>query len=229
MELLWVTVLLMTADNRFEARNIIIVELDSTMPRRIPTLPHLYVANTVDSPEGRLQQLLNGKGPDYARGKYSALRQDLNPFLDSAEDEFEAATRLASLKRALTKTGYAINGKATAWHTYVVDLDPTGMTDVGKGYVYVGQTSHTPEERYAIHKAPRRPAPAKDIRSKVVHRKGVGLNYKLMKKLTPSPPVFTKQDALALEKKWAKKLHNMGYRVEAGDATPGRENAPKPQ
>jgi hypothetical protein len=63
----------------------------------------------------------------------------------------------------------------------------------------------------------------------VVHKKGVGLNYELMKQLTPSSPVFTKQDALALEKKWAKKLHNMGYRVEAGDATPGRENAPKPQ
>jgi hypothetical protein len=50
-----------------------------------------------------------------------------------------------------------------------------------------------------------------------------------MKQLTPSSPVYTQQDALALEKKWAKKLHNMGYRVEAGDATPGRENPSKPQ
>jgi hypothetical protein len=36
--------------------------------------------------------------------------------------------------------------------------------------------------------------------------------------------VYTLQDALSLEKKWAKKLHNMGYRVEAGDATPGRNS-----
>lgn len=219
----------MTASNRFRPRNIIIVELDGTMPRRIPTLPHLYVANTVDSPDGRLQQLLKGKGPDYARGKYSALRQDLNPFLDSAEDEFEAATRLASLKRALTKTGYAINGIATAWHTYVVDLDRAGMTDVGKGYVYVGQTSHTPEERYAIHKGSKPAAPATDLRSKVVHKRGIGLNYELMKQLTPKSPVFTQADALRLEKTWAKKLHGMGYRVEAGEATPGRKASKKAQ
>jgi hypothetical protein len=219
----------MTVSKRFRLRNIIIVELDATMSRRVPSLPHLYVANTVVTPESRFRQLQNGKGPEYARGRHLALRQDLNPFTDAANDELEAARRLEGLKRALTKDGYALNGISTTWHTYVVDLDPTGMTDVGKGYVYVGQTSHTPEERYAIHKAPRRPAPAKDIRSKVVHKRGVGLNYELMKQLTPTSPVFTKQDALALEKKWAKKLHNMGYRVEAGDATPDREASTKPQ
>ena len=219
----------MTASEVFRSRNIIIVELDGTMPRRDKSLPHLYVANTVDSPKSRLQQLLLGKGPDYAMGKYVRLREDLNPFSLSALNEKEAQRRLASLKRVLTKQGYAINGIATVWHTYVVDLDPTGMTDVGEGYVYVGQTSHTPEERFAIHKGPRPAAPAKDLRSKVVHKRGVGLNYELMKQLTPSSPVYTQQDALALEKKWAKKLHNMGYRVEAGDATPGRENPSKPQ
>jgi hypothetical protein len=220
---------LMTVSKRFRLRNIIVVELDATMSRRIPSLPHLYVANTVDTPESRFRQLQNGKGPEYARGRHLALRQDLNPFTDAANDELEAARRLEGLKRALTKDGYALNGISTTWHAYVVDLDPTGMTDVGKGYVYVGQTSHMPEERYAIHKAPRRPAPAKDIRSKVVHKRGVGLNYELMKQLTPLSPVFTQQDALALEKKWAKRLHNMGYRVEAGDATPGRDSTSKPQ
>jgi hypothetical protein len=50
-----------------------------------------------------------------------------------------------------------------------------------------------------------------------------------MTKLSPSSPVYSQQDALALEKKWAKKLYNMGYRVEAGDATPGREASSEPQ
>jgi len=36
--------------------------------------------------------------------------------------------------------------------------------------------------------------------------------------------VASNSDALRLEKFWAKKIHNMGYRVEAGDATPGRES-----
>ncbi len=44
-----------------------------------------------------------------------------------------------------------------------------------------------------------------------------------MKQLTPASPVFTQVDALRLEKSWAKKLHKMGYRVEAGDATPDRD------
>jgi len=222
-------VLLMTASEGYRPRNIFIAELDATMPRRNPLLPHLYVANTVDNPEERLAQLLKDKGPDYVRGKIVQLRPDLNPFHSPATDEREAALRLNNLKQTLTKNGYAINGIATVWHTYVVDLDPTGMTEVGKGYLYVGQTSHTPEERYAIHKGPKPEAPAKDLRSKVVAKRGLCLNYGLMTKLTPSSPVYTQQDALALEKKWAKKLHKMGYRVEAGDATPGRDNASKPQ
>ena len=193
------------------------------MPRRNPNLPHLYVANTVDTPEGRFQQLRNGKGPEFARGKHLELRQDLNPHNGPAGDELEAVNRLKGLVRALTVEGYAINGISTLYYIYVVNLDPSGMTDVGKGYVYVGQTSHTPEERYAIHKGPKPEVPAKDLRSKVVAKRGLCLNYELMTKLTPSSPVYTQQDALALEKKWAKKLHKMGYRVEAGDATPVRE------
>ena len=91
----------------------------------------------------------------------------------------------------------------------------------GRGDVCVGQTSHSREERYAIHKGPIPGAPAKDLRSKVVHKRGVGLNYELMKQLTSKSPVYTQPDALRLEKTWAKKLHVMGCRVEAGDATPG--------
>lgn len=202
---------------------IIAIELTSDMPRRKTSLPHLYVGLTSVSVEERFINLQKGAGPKDLVGKYVRTRQDLLESSEVYEHPRTARANLRREKKRLTKLGYALNGISTIWHTYVVDLDPTGMTDVGKGYVYVGQTSHTPEERYAIHKAPRRPAPAKDIRSKVVHKRGVGLNYELMKQLTPSPPVFTKQDALALEKKWAEKLHKMGYRVEAGDATPGRE------
>ena len=73
--------------------------------------------------------------------------------------------------------------------TYVVDLDKTGVTRTDVGYVYVGQTSHSPEEWYANHKGPEPVAPAKDLRSKVVHKRGIGLNYELMKQLTPKSPV----------------------------------------
>jgi hypothetical protein len=43
-----------------------------------------------------------------------------------------------------------------------------------------------------------------------------------MSMLTPKGPVFAQFDAKSLERTWAKKLHKLGYRVEAGDATPDR-------
>jgi hypothetical protein len=205
---------------------IIAVELHHAMPRRKPELPHLYVGLTKVSLDERLADLKAGAGPKELAGMHMQLCQDL---LETAEDFSYAKSAKSALKREknrLARLGYALNGISTIWHTYVVDLDPTGMTEVGKGYVYVGQTSHTPEERYSIHKAPRPEAPAKDLRSKVVAKRGLGLNYELMKKLSTSGPVYTREDALTLEKKWAKKLHNMGYRVEAGDATPNRKPNP---
>ena len=204
---------------------IVAVELDAALPRRRMELSHLYVGLTKVTAEQRMQDLLDGAGPKDLTGSFRRLRQDLLNEVDDFESPRTAKASLRREKNRLARLGHAINGNVTVWHTYVVDLDPTGMTDVGKGYVYVGQTSHTPEERYAIHKGDRPEPPAHDLRSKVVNRRGVGLNYELMSQLTPSSPVYTQTDALRLEKAWAKKLHKMGYRVEAGDATPGRENS----
>lgn len=208
---------------------IVAVELDAALPRRSVGLPHLYVGLTKVTAEQRLKDLQNGAGPKELAGSFQRLRQDLLNELQGLESARTAKASLRREKNRLARLGHAINGIATVWHTYVVDLDPTGMTDVGQGYVYVGQTKHTPEERYAIHTGDKPEPPARDLRSKVVHRRGVGLNYELMSQLTPSSPVYTQSDALRLEKAWAKKLHKMGYRVEAGDANPGHETPPKAQ
>lgn len=64
-------------------------------------------------------------------------------------------------------------------------------------------------------------APAKELHSMVVVKKGIGFNYELMKKLPQVLPVFTQADALRLEKTWAKELHSIGY---LGGATPCRES-----
>lgn len=153
--------------------------------------------------------------------KYLRIRQDVLREVPNFDHAQTAKTELRRVKIRLARLGYAIDGIATVWHTFVLDLDPSGLTDVGKGYVYVGQSSRTPEERYAIHNGERPNPPSRDLRSKIVNKHGVGLNYELMKQLTPASPVFTQADALRLEKTWAKKLHNKGYRVEAGNATPG--------
>jgi len=42
---------------------------------------------------------------------------------------------------------------ARKFWVYVIELESTGLGDAGPGDVYVGETSKTPEERFAIHMA----------------------------------------------------------------------------
>jgi hypothetical protein len=70
--------------------------------------------------------------------------------------------------------------------------------------VYVGQTAHTPEERFAQHRAGGRLAAAKP------HRFGVRLRYDLMKGIGP---FATRQQAEAAEKAVAAALEKRGHRV----------------
>ena len=192
------------------------------MPRRLPDVPHIYVGLTKLSVDERFNELSGGKGHEALKDKWLAPCQHFLQSRDGFTDLNLAKQALRQEKLRLARMGHAINGSATVWHGYVVDLDETGMSQIGKGYVYVGQTSHTPEKRFAIHKGSKPESPAQDLRSRVVHKRGDRLNYDLMSALTPKGPVFTQADAKSLERTWAKELHKQGYRVEAGDATPDR-------
>ena len=200
---------------------LIAIELHS-LPRRLPDVPHIYIGLTKLSVDERFNELSGGKGHEALQGKWLAPCQYVLQSGDGFADIKMAKQLLRQEKLRLARMGYGVNGSATVWHGYVVDLDSTGMTEIGKGYVYVGQTSHTPEKRFEIHRGPKPESPAHDLRSRVVHKRGVQLNYDLMSMLTPKGPVFTQKDAISLERAWAKKLHKQGYRVEAGDATPDR-------
>jgi hypothetical protein len=70
--------------------------------------------------------------------------------------------------------------------------------------VYVGQTAHTPEHRFAQHKAGGRLAAGKP------HRFGVRLRYDLMNGIGPFP---TRKQAEAAEKAVAAALEKRGHRV----------------
>lgn len=204
--------------------HILVAELDETLPRRDPQKPHLYIAVSVERPEKRFAHLVAGRGPAALKGRYVNLRPDLNPDHGEGLAPDAADEALRALKTLLARKGHAINGSATKWSGYVIDLaPPQGMTEIGKGYVYVGQTQLTPEARFAVHKGPKPAPPQRDVRSKIVARRGVALNWALMRSLEPTGPVFTPQDALELERAWAAELFRRGYRVEAGDATPGRK------
>jgi len=202
---------------------IIAVELADIIERRDLSRPNLYVGISRVAPETRFEELLSGEGPENLRGHFKQLRMDLIEDVSEYSYMKQAKKALQREKRRLARQGHWLDGQHTVWHGYVVDLDTEGVTDFGKGFVYVGQTSLTPEERFAIHKAPKPAPPARDLASKIVRRRGIRLNYELMNVMYPKSPVYTAADAKSMERSWALKLKKMNYRVEAGDATPRDE------
>jgi hypothetical protein len=199
---------------------ILAVELSDIIERRDSSKPNLYVGLSKVVPETRFEELLSGEGPENLRDHFKQLRMDLIEDVVEYSYMKQAKKALQREKRRLARQGHWLNGQHTVWHGYVIDLDTEGITNFGKGFVYVGQTSLTPEERFEIHKAPKPAPPARDLASKIVRRRGLRLNYELMGAMYPKSPVYTAADAKSLERSWAMKLKRMGYRVEAGDATP---------
>lgn len=91
------------------------------------------------------------------------------------------------------------------YSVYVIELSRACVNEpCALAPVYVGQTAHTPEERFAQHKAGGRLAAGK------AHRYGVRLRYDLMKGVGP----FTSRaEAEAAEQAVAEALTKRGHRV----------------
>jgi predicted GIY-YIG superfamily endonuclease len=91
------------------------------------------------------------------------------------------------------------------YSVYVIELSRDCVAEpCARAPLYVGQTAHTPEQRFAQHKAGGRLAAAK------AHRYGVRLRYDLM---TGIGPFATRQEAEAAEKAVAAALVRRGHRV----------------
>ncbi len=193
-----------------EPRNyILVVELDDAVPRRHPDRPNLYVALTTQEPSNRFAALLRGKGPAWIRDRLVGLRDDLTsgPFI--LREEAEAERRAAV--RCLKQEGYTVNRDSRVWTVYVIELDPKGCQDPGRGFVYVGETSKTPEERYEEHKKGKRNKRG-PLFSPVARRWG----RRLRPDLAPQTRYFDQAASKAAEKRWAAKLKAEGYKVAGG-------------
>jgi hypothetical protein len=91
------------------------------------------------------------------------------------------------------------------YSVYVIELSRDCVAEpCALAPLYVGQTAHTPEQRFAQHKAGGRLAATKP------HRYGVRLRYDLM---TGIGPFATRQEAEAAEKAVAAALVRRGHRV----------------
>ena len=190
--------------------SIIVIELDDVVPRRDSKKPNLYVAKTVTDPEARFEAIKRSKKSRWYTDHILCLRQDLAPrrTYSSQEDAAAACTRLV---KKLSKEGYTVNRDTKVWRVYVIELDKTAVTNPGKGYVYVGETSKTPEERFAQHRGG-----AKNKRgplfSGVVRNHGLHLRPDL----APKRVFYDQESSKRAEKEHSELLKAKGYEVRGG-------------
>lgn len=193
-----------------EPRNwVLVVELDDIVPRRDPEKPNLYVGLTIEEPATRYERLKMGYGPAWLQGHLVRLRDDLvsGPLLfpDNARRERRMAIR------CLKSEGYTVNRDTRVWTVYVIEMDPKGCKDPGNGFVYVGETSKTPEARYKEHLKGKRNRRGR-LYSRSVRKYGRGLRMDL----APEIRYFDGASSKAAEKRWARKLKDEGYKVVGG-------------
>jgi len=182
-----------------------------------PNQPQLLIGSAKSDPKQRIEDLNQG---NFSQSKYSTFVKlhGIKPRMDLLERELkeldiannfktknEASNARKLVKTALLSRGYVLdpeNGAAT-YTTYVIDLH---NKDKQRYWVYVGETSQKPEERYNQHKRGEKA-------NKAVRDFGVQLNYDLMKDF---PKTHFKLDSLAMEKLAAQELSKRGYKVEGG-------------
>ncbi len=111
--------------------------------------------------------------------------------------------------------------KRYSYNVYVVELNKKVWTDSKKlrdanpqfrgmlECLYVGMTSHTPQERFIKHKKGHRTKKGIKISSWLVEKYGLYLRPSLYNHLNP----LTKQEAIIMEEKLANYLKRQGYAV----------------
>lgn len=112
---------------------------------------------------------------------------------------------MAGTRRASTRVKRSTPRVRRAYHIYVIELDRACVTQpCALAPVYVGQTAHTPEERFAQHREGGRLSSGKP------YRFGVRLRPDLVKGIGP---FTTRVQAEAAERAVAEALQRQGRRV----------------
>jgi len=190
---------------------VVALEVTDVVERIRPDRPNLYVGVTTRTAQQLADGLNNGRyRPSWARHNIVQIRADLAT--DDTVTYDEAVEQRDTLIRQLRTKGYTVNRKTTAYRTYVINLHNPKLKDPGKGYVYVGQTSKTPEVRLVEHLTGAISAQGRNLASRVVKKHGVDLNPTLM----TDRIYLTQKQALKAERRLAERLRDQGYVVEGG-------------
>lgn len=188
-----------------------VLELDDVVKRIVECQPNLLVTVTRRQPEALTDGLNAGRfRPSWARWHVRSVRHDLCPTGMYGYDE--AVSVKDALVDSLRRRGFTVNRRTLAYRTYVVNLEEPEGREVGKGYVYVGQTSRSPQDRLTQHLTGARSKKGHNLASRVVQRCGKSLNCEL------SPPTIylTEAEAKAAEQLLAEELRLRGFVVEGG-------------
>jgi Uri superfamily endonuclease len=196
--------------------HIVIIELDSTLPRRNTRRPHLYIGASLSSAEECLRQLQQGSGPAFAKGHHLSVFAE-SPYTKPTRDPEVAKRRLDETIEKYSRLGHMVNNSKSEWHVYVIDLKQDHLEVKPKsGHVYVGSTSKSVSERVLQHEKGAETSKGHRLSSRYVFQHFGGLN----KSLSPKKTYFTSRAAEEKEEQLAEELCRKGYLVRAGQFTP---------
>ena len=190
---------------------VVVLELTNVVSRIRTDRPNIYVGVTTRTAQQLADGLNRGEHkPAWVRNNVTRTRDDLAP--QQTFTHQEAKQHRDALIKELRTKGYTVNRTTDAYRTYVINLDNPDLEDPGKGYVYVGQTSKTPEQRLKEHLTGASSGKGHNLASRKVFKYGTQLNYNLMTQRI----YLTQQQALKAERRLAKRLRQQGYTVEGG-------------
>jgi Uri superfamily endonuclease len=194
----------------------VIIELDSTLPRRTTKKAHLYIGTSLSSAEDRLWQLQRGAGPSFAKGHYVSVFTKA-PYSKPTKDPKVAKRRLEETIEKYARLGHMVNNQKSEWHVYVIDLKQDHLkTKPKSGHVYVGSTSKTVSERVKEHQKGAKTSKGHRLNSQYVTDHFDDVN----KSLSPNEKFYTSKSAEEKEERLAEELCRKGYLVRAGQFTP---------
>lgn len=117
----------------------------------------------------------------------------------SGESERETRDRLKA-------DGYTVNRDTKTYRVYVLELEPKPAGK--KGWLYVGETEKTVEERIQDHVAM-----ARNSKGPLFSRKVAAHFKRRRKRLEPGAVYMTREASKAAEKALAQRLREDGYEV----------------
>lgn len=198
-------------DPEFQPHWLVVVELDDVVPRRDPKKPNLFLEVSSVVPSKRFDQICQSKRKHWYSGHVQKLWRELSN--THRFPNHESAIAGMKLQRdKLLDDGYTVNRNTRVWHVYVLELDASNIEDPGSGYVYVGETAHTPETRMQQHRGELLSKKGKSLSARSINVPIIGLR----RDLAPSQIYFSSTQAKAAEKECAETLRAKGYLVEGG-------------